>query len=254
MNRIEKAFSGKKTFIPFVTAGDPNLATTERLVLEMANAGADLIELGIPFSDPVAEGDAIQKADERALASGTTTDQIFALVKRIREKSDIPLAFMTYMNPIFVYGTDKFVSYCADCGVDALIVPDLPLRKGRASPRLRKVRRFLNLHGCADVRRAHRANRLRGAGLCVLRFFAWRHRCARADHDRRIKDDFACKSSKKHPVRRRLGHLDARAGQKAGRRGGRRYRGQCDCTACGRTWGKLRRAGPGLCPRHEARH
>jgi len=129
MTRIKEVFAHGKAFIPFVTAGDPNLEITERLVLEMAKAGADLIELGIPFSDPVAEGIVIQKADERALAAGTTTDKIFDMVLRIRKKSSIPLAFMTYANPVFVYGADKFLNKCSICGIDAIIVPDLPFEE-----------------------------------------------------------------------------------------------------------------------------
>jgi len=122
---------GKKAFIPFVTAGDPNLAVTEQLVVRMAAAGADLIEIGIPFSDPVAEGIVIQQADERALAAGTTTDKIFAMVRRIREQTDVALAFMTYVNPIFTYGTHRFLAKCRACGVDAVIVPDLPFEERR---------------------------------------------------------------------------------------------------------------------------
>lgn len=135
MSRLDQVFTGGKAFIPFVTAGDPNLETTERLVLAMAEAGADLIELGIPFSDPVAEGIVIQKADERALAAGTTTDKIFDTVRRIREKTDVPLAFMTYINPIYVYGAKKFMKNCRSCGIDAVIVPDLPYEeKGEIKP------------------------------------------------------------------------------------------------------------------------
>ena len=135
MNRLGEVFRNKKAFIPFVTAGDPNLETTEKFVLAMAEAGADLIELGIPFSDPVAEGVVIQRADERALASGTTTDQIFETVRRLREKTEIPLAFMTYVNPIFTYGPDRFLKNCRDAGVDAVIVPDLPFEeKGEIKP------------------------------------------------------------------------------------------------------------------------
>jgi tryptophan synthase alpha chain len=135
MSRIEGVFKNKKAFIPFVTAGDPDLTTTEELVLAMAEAGADLIELGIPFSDPVAEGVVIQRADERALSSGTTTDKIFDTVRRIRQKTDVPLAFMTYVNPIFAYGADRFLKNCRDAGVDAVIVPDLPFEeKGEVKP------------------------------------------------------------------------------------------------------------------------
>jgi len=135
MNRIEWVFKNGKTFIPFITAGDPNLETTERLVLAMAEAGADLIELGIPFSDPVAEGAVIQRAGERALAAGTTTDGIFETVQRIRQKTDVPLAFMTYVNPVFVYGPGRFMKNCRDTGIDAVIVPDLPFEeKGEIKP------------------------------------------------------------------------------------------------------------------------
>jgi tryptophan synthase alpha chain len=129
MNRLKKVFSGGKAFIPFITAGDPSLEITEQLVRRMAEAGADLIELGIPFSDPVAEGPVIQAADSRALEAGTTTDGIFAMMKRIRSYCDIPIAFMTYMNPVFSYGTDRFISNCKECGVDAVIVPDLPFEE-----------------------------------------------------------------------------------------------------------------------------
>lgn len=135
MSRIDEVFKNGKAFIPFVTAGDPNLDTTELLVLAMAEAGADLIELGIPFSDPVAEGVVIQKADERALASGATTDKIFNTVRNIRLKTNVPLAFMTYINPIFVYGPDKFMKNCQETGIDAVIVPDLPFEeKGELKP------------------------------------------------------------------------------------------------------------------------
>lgn len=125
MNRVQEVFK-EKAFIPFVTAGDPDLGVTERLIVAMAEAGADLIEIGIPFSDPVAEGPVIQEADLRALAAGTTTDKIFDMVKRVRRQTDVPLAFMTYINPVFVYGTDRFVKAAVECGVDALIVPDMP--------------------------------------------------------------------------------------------------------------------------------
>lgn len=129
MSNIKKTFDHGKAFIPFVTAGDPDLDTTHQLILAMAEAGADLIEIGIPFSDPVAEGIVIQKADERALASGTTTDKIFDLVKQVRKSTDVPLALMTYLNPIFVYGSDKFMRNCEKAGIDAVIVPDLPFEE-----------------------------------------------------------------------------------------------------------------------------
>ena len=126
MNKLEKVFKNKKAFIPFITAGDPSLEITEQLVLKMAEAGADLIELGIPFSDPIAEGPVIQEADYRALLAGTTTDKIFDMVKNIRKSCDVPIAFMTYANPIYTYGTDKFMKNCEEASVSAVIVPDIP--------------------------------------------------------------------------------------------------------------------------------
>ena len=126
MNRIERAFYQKKAFIPFITAGDPDLETTKKLVLGMAKAGADLIELGIPFSDPVAEGPVIQAADLRALSGGVTTDKIFLMVEELRKECDVPFAFMTYINPVYTYGTERFMKRCSEVGVDALIVPDMP--------------------------------------------------------------------------------------------------------------------------------
>lgn len=129
MNRIQEVFNHKKAFIPFITAGDPDLETTERLAVSMARSGADLIELGIPFSDPVAEGVVIQEADQRALKAGATTDRIFDCVARIRQQTGVPLAFMTYINPVFVYGPERFISRAAECGVDALIVPDMPFEE-----------------------------------------------------------------------------------------------------------------------------
>ncbi|WP_338470613.1 tryptophan synthase subunit alpha [Niallia sp. XMNu-256] len=126
MNKIERIFADGKAFIPFITAGDPSLEVTEQLVVEMAKAGADLIELGIPFSDPIAEGPVIQEADIRALSVGVTTDKIFDMVSRIRKTSDVPLAFMTYINPIFTYGTERFMKNCQEVGVEAIIVPDVP--------------------------------------------------------------------------------------------------------------------------------
>lgn len=129
MSRIADVFSKGKAFIPFITAGDPHLSVTEELIPAMAEAGADLIEIGIPFSDPVAEGIVIQEADARALSAGTTTDKIFESVKRIRKKTSVPLAFMTYLNPIFVYGSERFIKNAAECGVDAIIVPDMPFEE-----------------------------------------------------------------------------------------------------------------------------
>lgn len=129
MTRIEKAFKNQKAFIAFVTGGDPDLETTESLIPKMAEAGADLIEIGIPFSDPIAEGIVIQEADIRALAAGTTTDKLFDMVERIRKKTDVALVFMTYMNPVYTYGTEKFMKKCAQVGIDGVIIPDVPFEE-----------------------------------------------------------------------------------------------------------------------------
>lgn len=124
--RIAKAFSNKKAFIPFLTGGDGGIEKTEEYIDAMIRAGADLIEIGIPFSDPIAEGIVIQEADIRALSAGTTTDDLFEMVSRIRPKTEIPLVFMTYLNPVFHYGYEKFFARCENAGIDGIIIPDLP--------------------------------------------------------------------------------------------------------------------------------
>ncbi|MBR1865807.1 MAG: tryptophan synthase subunit alpha [Lachnospiraceae bacterium] len=129
MSRIRKAFEKGKAFIAFITGGDPDLETSYELIKTMAENGADLIEIGIPFSDPIAEGPVIQEADLRSLSSGTTTDALFDMVVRLRKEIDIPLLFMTYMNPIYVYGTGRFLARCAQAGIDGIIVPDVPFEE-----------------------------------------------------------------------------------------------------------------------------
>ena len=127
MNKnIASAFENKKAFIGFVTAGDPDLDTSRQILLEMAKNGCDLIEVGIPFSDPIAEGPVIQEANIRALAQGVTTDKVFDLVAEISAQMDIPLVFMTYLNVLFRYGYDRFCRRAADSGISGVIVPDLP--------------------------------------------------------------------------------------------------------------------------------
>ena len=126
MNNIHKAFGNGKAFIPFITCGDPSLEITEKLVYAMEEAGADLIELGIPFSDPTAEGPVIQEANLRALTRGVTTDKIFDMVRRIRRNTRIPMVFMTYANVVFSYGTERFVKTAVEAGMDGLILPDVP--------------------------------------------------------------------------------------------------------------------------------
>lgn len=124
MSRIKEALANKKAFIPFITGGDPDLETTKKIILEMQNAGADMIEVGIPFSDPIAEGVTIQEADLRALGNGCTTDKLFDALKDIKDEVKIPLVFVTYMNVVYVYGCKKFADRCVECGVDGVAIPD----------------------------------------------------------------------------------------------------------------------------------
>ena len=129
MSKIASAFDHGKAFIAFITCGDPDLDTTGRAVRAAVENGADLIELGIPFSDPTAEGPVIQEANLRALQAGTTTDRIFGFVKELRTDVTVPMVFMTYANVIFSYGAEKFISTCAQIGIDGLILPDLPFEE-----------------------------------------------------------------------------------------------------------------------------
>ncbi|MBQ2608733.1 MAG: tryptophan synthase subunit alpha [Butyrivibrio sp.] len=129
MSNIKKAFENGKAFIAFITCGDPDLETTKKVVLEACKNGADLIELGIPFSDPTAEGPVIQGANIRALAGGVTTDKVFDLVRELRKETDTPFVFMTYANVVFSYGSEKFISLCKETGVDGIILPDLPFEE-----------------------------------------------------------------------------------------------------------------------------
>ena len=133
MSKIADAFAKGKAFIPFITCGDPDLETTKEIVRSMAANGADLIELGIPFSDPTAEGPVIQGANLRALKNGVTTDQIFDMVRELRTDSanpvSLPMVFMTYANVVFSYDAEKFIRTCQEIGIDGLILPDLPFEE-----------------------------------------------------------------------------------------------------------------------------
>ena len=136
MNRIDKKFKElkkkrQKAFIAYVTAGDPALAVTERIVLALEGAGVDIIELGIPFSDPLADGPTIQAASHRALIKGVNLRKIFSAVKELRKVTGIPLAFMTYYNPVLRYGVKNFVASCEQTGVDGVIIPDLPVEEAK---------------------------------------------------------------------------------------------------------------------------
>ena len=131
MSKISEAFSNKKAFIGFLTAGDPSLEKTEEFIVEMEKAGAALIEIGIPFSDPIAEGPVIQEANVRALSApgGCTTDMVFDMVERVSKKVSVPLVFLTYLNPVFSYGYDRFCKRCQETGVSGIIIPDMPFEE-----------------------------------------------------------------------------------------------------------------------------
>jgi tryptophan synthase alpha chain len=126
---IKTAFDHGKAFVAFITCGDPDLETTAELICAIERGGADLIELGIPFSDPTAEGPVIQNANMRALANGTTTDKIFEMVRRVRGRVKIPLAFMTYANVVFSYGTERFMKMASEAGIGGIILPDVPFEE-----------------------------------------------------------------------------------------------------------------------------
>ena len=129
MSNIRNAFANGKAFIAFVTCGDPDLETTAAVVRSAVENGADLIELGIPFSDPTAEGPVIQGANLRALSGGVTTDKVFSLVRELRRDVSVPMVFMTYANVVFSYGAERFISTCNEVGIDGLILPDLPFEE-----------------------------------------------------------------------------------------------------------------------------
>lgn len=138
MNRIKNAFDNKKAFIGFLTAGDPDFDSSFENIMSMVKAGADLIEIGIPFSDPIAEGVVIQGADLRALKAGMTTDRAFELAEKVRKETDIPLVFMTYLNPVFKYGYDRFFARCKEVGIDGLICPDMPFEEKNEADEIAK--------------------------------------------------------------------------------------------------------------------
>ncbi len=135
-SRISEKFNtlrekNEKALITYITSGDPDLDTTLNLVLAMEKAGADIVELGIPYSDPLADGPVIQRAAQRALKAGTNIDSIFGMVSKIREKTELPLVFLLYFNTIHRYGIKRFLEKCQNSGVDGLIIPDLPLEERR---------------------------------------------------------------------------------------------------------------------------
>ena len=126
MSNIHDAFKNKKAFIAYLMAGDPNLEVSAEYILTAQDAGADMVEIGIPFSDPIAEGEVIQAAGVRALAAGTRLNGIFEMIASIKDAMRIPMLVMTYLNPVFVYGYDRFFARCAQIGICGVIIPDLP--------------------------------------------------------------------------------------------------------------------------------
>ena len=145
MNKIQAAFQEKKAFIAYLMAGDPDLDTSAQYILAAQEAGADLIEIGIPFSDPIAEGPVIQQASLRALSSGARLDKVLEMVASLKENMRIPLVFMTYLNPVFVYGYDRFFEACSRIGIIGIIIPDLPLEHKR------EVSQSAGEHGVAVI-------------------------------------------------------------------------------------------------------
>jgi tryptophan synthase alpha chain len=129
MSKIKEAFANGKAFIGFLTGGDPSLEYSEELIYAMIDGGADIIEIGVPFSDPIAEGETIQRANIRALAAGTTPTKLFELVARVRRKTSVPIVFLTYLNPVYRFGYAAYFSKCAAIGVDGVIIPDLPFEE-----------------------------------------------------------------------------------------------------------------------------
>ncbi len=165
MNRIDQKFKElkrkrKKAFIAFITAGDPNLATTEKLVLAFEEAGVDIVELGVPFSDPIADGPTIQASSQRSLEKGTTLFQVFDLVKKIRGKTEIPIVLMMYYNPIFHLGEKRFVQKCIENGVDGVIVPDLPPEEAQTLIKLFKQNGLVNIFMAAPTTTKERMKKI----------------------------------------------------------------------------------------------
>ena len=220
MNKVSiaEAFSDGKAFIPFITCGDPSLSVTEQLVYAMEEAGADLIELGIPFSDPTAEGPVIQGANERALSGGVTTDKIFEMVIRIREKTSIPLLFMTYANVVFSYGKERFIRTTAEIGMNGLILPDVPFEEKEEFGSVCKT------YGLELVSLIAPTSHDR-----LLRIIPGRDRGALQHHNRRGGHGITRQTGKGYPLRHRFWNFHAGAGKSDGRKSRRSDCRKCHC-------------------------
>lgn len=174
-NRIDQCFARLRearrgAFIAYVTAGDPNLSATEAAVKELEACGADLIELGVPFSDPQADGPTIQAASQRALDNGVTLAKIFASAARIRRTSQIPLVLMTYYNPVFYYGEQRFIAACRDAGIDGLIIPDLPPEEGRSLIKLARTAGVATIFFASPTTRPERMPKIAAASRGFIYF------------------------------------------------------------------------------------
>jgi len=168
MNRIDKTFkelkkNNKKAFIAFIMAGDPSLAVTEKLIYELVFSGADIIELGVPFSDPIADGPTIQKASERGLKSKTTLAGVFNLVKKIRGQIQTPIVFLIYYNLVFHYGLERFVKDATRSGIDGVVIPDLPPEESKDLCKIAKKDKFSVIHLLAPTSSAGRIKKVSNA-------------------------------------------------------------------------------------------
>ena len=254
MSRIREAFAKGKAFIPFITCGDPDLETTAKVVRAAQAAGADLIELGIPFSDPTAEGPVIQAANARALQAGTTTDRIFDLVRDLRRDVRVPMVFMTYANVVFSYGTEKFLAACRDIGMDGLILPDVPFEeKEEFAPLCRQYGLdFISLIApTSEHRIAMIAREASGFVYVVSSLGVTGMRSSiTTDIGAMVK---LVRRQLGHSLRGGLRHFHPGAGRPHGRPVRRGHCGQRHCQPDGQTWPGSRALRPGLRGRHEGR-
>ena len=252
MSKIKNAFQNGKAFIAFLTAGDPSADKTVEYILDMEEAGADLVEIGIPFSDPTAEGVVIQEANIRALKAGMTTDGVFDIVRRVREKSQIPLVFLTYLNPVFHYGYDAFFEKCRELSVDGIIIPDLPFEeKGELAPIAASngVDLISKISPTSGTYQKDCGRRGRLYLYCIVHGC---DRCAQSDHDRSF---LYCKygaQSNKDSLCGRLRNQHSGTGGKNGCRFRRGHCGQRYCKDnCGQ-WCKCRRSSERICTQYES--
>ncbi len=168
MNRLDRKFNElkqkrKKAFVAFIMAGDPSLGTTKKLILELEKSGADIIELGVPFSDPLADGPTIQRSSERALKHKVNINAVSNLVRNVRSETDVPIVFLTYYNLIYHYGLDKFVKKARSSGVDGVIIPDLPHEESKDLQRIARKNKFSLIHLAAPTSSRERLRKISDA-------------------------------------------------------------------------------------------